>query len=161
MPHQIRDFQINDIESVNKVALLAFSQYKNSYTDWPTLSKKIANMASLAEQSELRVAIVDGIITGAVAYVAPGKPKDFFPAEWAVIRMLVVDPNYRGLGIGKALTTDCLQRALRDTAPLIGLHTSPIMKIALQMYLRMGFRFTQKVTPIHGVPYNIYVKRFD
>lgn len=161
MRYQLRDFQNNDIESVNNVALIAFTQYKNSYTDWPTFSKKIANMSSLAEQAELIVATVDGKIAGAVAYVPPGKVKSIFPTEWAVMRMLVVDPNYRGLVIGKALTTDCIERAIRDTAPIIGLHTSPIMEIALQMYLRMGFQFEQEATPIHGVPYNIYVKRLD
>lgn len=158
MKYQIRNFQKNDVELVNKVALIAFTQYENCYTDWPTFSKRIATMSSLAEQAELIVATVDEKIAGAVAYIPPGKIKGFFPVEWAVIRMLVVDPSYRDLGIGKTLTIDCIQRAICDTAPIIGLHTSPIMKIALQMYLRMGFQFHQEVIPIHGVPYNIYVK---
>jgi ribosomal protein S18 acetylase RimI-like enzyme len=159
MKYQIRDFQNNDSGLINKISLIAFSQYKNSYTGWLTFSKKIANMSSLAEQAELIIATVDEKIAGAVAYVPPGKIKNIFPTEWAIIRMLVVDPNYRGLGIGKALTTECIQRAIRDTAPIIGLHTSPMMDIALEMYLRMGFQFEQEVSPIHGVPYNIYIKR--
>lgn len=158
MKYQLRDYQSVDSIIVNNIALTAFEQYKNHYSDWPNLSNKIANMASLAGQAELIVATIDDNVVGAVAYVPPGKPKGFFPSEWPVIRMLVVNPNYRGLGIGKSLTEECINRAKRDASSLIALHTSPIMEIALSMYLRMGFVFDQKADPIHDVPYNIYVK---
>ena len=61
-----------------------------------------------------------------------------------------------GHGIGRALTEECIRRAERDDAPAIALHTSPIMEVALPMYLRMGFEFVRAVTPIHGVPYGVY-----
>ncbi len=35
------------------------------------------------------------------------------------------------------------------------------MKIALSMYLRMGFKFEQEVSPICGAPYNIYIKHLE
>lgn len=160
LKYEIRDYQLEDSEMVNHIALKAFAQYENNYSDWPLFSKKIANMASLAEESELIVSTIDKKVVGAVVYVPPGKEKNIFPVEWPVIRMLVVDPSYRGLGIGKALTNECISRALRDHAPLIALHTSPIMEVALQMYLRMGFEFERELMPIHGVPYNMYVNRF-
>ena len=75
--------------------------------------------------------------------------------------MLVVDPDYRGIGIGKSLTEECINRAKRDNSPLIALHTSPIMEIALNMYLRMGFIFEKATSPIYDVPYNIYTKRLS
>lgn len=159
MKYQLRDYCPTDSKFINNIALSAFEQYKNQYSDWQTFSNKISNMSSLAEHAELIVATIDDNIIGAVAYVPPGKPKGFFPLEWPVIRMLVVNPDYRGIGIGKSLTEECINRAKRDVSPLIALHTSPIMEIALSMYLRMGFVFEQKAAPIHAVPYNIYIKR--
>jgi ribosomal protein S18 acetylase RimI-like enzyme len=72
--------------------------------------------------------------------------------------MLVVDPAQRGKGVGRALTDECLRRARRDGASVIALHTSPIMTVALSMYLRMGFERLRDAPPIYGVPYAVYLK---
>jgi GNAT superfamily N-acetyltransferase len=105
-------------------------------------------MSDLAERGEIIVAEIDGRIAGGVAYVGPGKPKAaFFDPAWPIIRMLVVDPAARGHGLGRALTEACLHRARRDAAPVIALHTTPIMTVALPMYLRMGFRFLRDAPP--------------
>lgn len=159
MIYKLRDFQVADEKAINDIALAAFKQYEKQYSDWPSFSNKIAKMSALAEHAELIVATIDDKIVGAVAYVPPGKPKQLFPTEWPVIRMLIVDPTFRALGIGKALTQACIGRAIRDSAPLIALHTSPIMEVALGMYLKMGFIFQQETLPIHGVHYNIYIKK--
>ena len=161
MVFRIRNFNTNDSSDVNRIALLAFNQYQQYYKNWEHISKNITNMSALSDQAELIVATSDDVIIGAVVYIPPGKPKNLFPTEWPVIRMLVVDPSYRGNGIGKALTQECILRAKRDASPLIALHTSPIMKIALKMYLDMGFVFERKVTPLYDVPYNIYVMHFS
>lgn len=44
---------------------------------------------------------------------------------------------------------------------MIALHTSPIMTVALPMYLRMGFEYARDAPHLHGVPYRIYLKRLD
>src|SRR5690348_12408944 len=100
--YKLRDFQSTDAETINHIALSAFKQYEKHYSDWPNFSNKIANMATLAEHAELIVATVSNKIVGAVAYVPPEKPKQLFPIEWPIIRMLVVDPAFRGAGIGKS-----------------------------------------------------------
>ena len=38
------------------------------------------------------------------------------------------------------------------------LHTSPIMTVALPMYLKMGFVKAYDAPPIFGVPYAVYTK---
>jgi ribosomal protein S18 acetylase RimI-like enzyme len=134
-------------------------ELRHHYDDWVAFSRHIGNMASLTETGELIVATVLEKVVGAVAYVGPGKKKrEFFPLEWPILRMLVVAPAYRGLGIGRALTEECIRRAERDSAPLIALHTTPIMKVALPMYERMGFTYRHEAPNIFGVPYGIYVK---
>jgi ribosomal protein S18 acetylase RimI-like enzyme len=92
--------------------------------------------------------------------VGPGVEKqEWFDREWPVIRRLVVRPEYRGLGIGRALTDECVRRARRDHATLIALHTTPILDVAFGMYTRMGFTFFRESPPRGGVPYGIYVKQ--
>jgi ribosomal protein S18 acetylase RimI-like enzyme len=104
------------------------------------------------------VAVAGESVCGAVVYMPPGRsnPK-IFPPSWPSIRMLVVAPSRRGHGIGRLLTEACIERARQDEASCIGLHTSPIMSVALPMYLRMGFVRDADLPPIAGAPYARYV----
>ncbi len=160
MSYTLRDFNPADKNSVNAVALAAFKQFQEKYSDWKSFSHHIGEMASLSNSGELIVAVDGDSIVGAVVYVGPHLPKsEYFSAEWPILRMLVVDPAYRGQGIGRALTEECIARAQRDGASVIALHTSSIMEVALPMYQRLGFIFEREVPPIYGVRYSIYLKR--
>jgi ribosomal protein S18 acetylase RimI-like enzyme len=157
---RIRDFREVDADRVNEVALSAFAQFSLLYDDWPAMAAGISNMAALAQRGELIVAEHDGTIVGAVAYIPPDAIKAaYFDPGWPIIRMLVVDPDARGLGAGRALTDACIERARRDGSPVVALHTSPIMTVALPLYLRMGFRKLRDAPPIHGVDYAVYLKQ--
>jgi ribosomal protein S18 acetylase RimI-like enzyme len=158
MDDVVRHFRPSDREEVNRVARAAFSEYERAYQDWPTFSERLARMADLAGQADLMVAEFDGQLAGAVVHVGPGKPRSStFPDDWSLIRMLVVDPAYRGQGIAQQLMAACLRCAIRDGAPVVGLHTSPIMATALRLYTRLGFVRDRELDPIHGVPYARYV----
>lgn len=156
----LRDYQPADADAIVRVALAAFAEFEQHYSDWPLFTANVAKMPELAKTGEIIVAEDCGEIVGAVAYVGPQAPKPaFFDPAWPVIRMLVVDPSTRGKGIGRQLTEECLRRAERDQAPTIALHTTPIMTVALPMYLRMGFVRIGEAPDILGVPYAVYVKR--
>lgn len=159
-PIQLRDFSPTDTDALNTLGVAAFEQFSEAYEDWPGFKAKISTMSSLAQGGEIIVACAaNARIIGAVAYIGPHQPKSsFFPVEWAIMRMLVVAPEARGQGVGRALAQECMERAQRDHAGVMGLHTSPIMSVALPMYLRMGFRFERDAPPIHGVSYGIYTK---
>jgi GNAT superfamily N-acetyltransferase len=155
---RIRDYCGADRERVNEVTLAAFAQLSSYYDDWPAMAAGIGNVAALAERGELIVAEHDNAIIGAVAYIPPRAPKAaYFDPAWPIIRMLVVDPQARGLGAGRALTDACIARARRDGSPIIALHTSPFMAVAPSMYLRMGFTELRDAPPIHGVEYAVYL----
>ena len=57
----------------------------------------------------------------------------------AGIRMLVVDEHARGRGVGRALTEACIERARASGLAEVVLHTTKPMRVAHEMYERMGF----------------------
>ncbi len=157
---EIRAFQPGDAGAVNALAVSAFQQFAAAYADWPAMSANLKKTSSLASVGELIVADTEGRIAGCVVYIPPHQLKaEVFEQNQPIIRMLVVHPDQRGQGVGRALTGECLARARRDGADRIALHTSPIMDTALGMYFRMGFEQVRTALPIFGVPYHVYVKR--
>jgi len=155
----IRDYRSSDADDVNRLAIVAFSQFRGEYLDWPAMLAGLSRTSTLSATGELIVAEAGERIAGAVAYFGPHIEKaPFFDKSWPIIRMLVVDPAARGKGLGHQLTSECIRRATRDRSPIIALHTSPIMTVALPMYLRMGFAKAYDSPPIFGVPYAVYTK---
>jgi GNAT superfamily N-acetyltransferase len=153
----VRDFRSDDANAVNRVALAAWDQYRGLFSDWPRLEKFFANASSLATKSELLVAEHNDSIVGCVGYVSPHRDReDIFDSPWSIIRMLSVDPEARGKGIGRRLSEACIERARRDGASIIGLHTSPVMTVALPMYLRLGFVRHRDIPDRNGLPYAVY-----
>jgi GNAT superfamily N-acetyltransferase len=156
---KIRDYVQSDAEAVNRIALSAFSQFSTRYQDWPAMQASLSKTSALSATGEVIVAEFEQRLAGAVAYFGPDVAKaPFFDQRWPVIRMLVVDPAFRGKGLGHALSAECIARARRDRSPIIALHTSPVMTVALPMYLRMGFVKACDAPPIFGVPYAVYTK---
>lgn len=153
----IRPFKPEDSGPLNQVAVEAFSQFEHHYSDWDSLITAVGKMANLAESANLFVAEDNGNIVGGVALVPPNdNPNSHFDKTWAAIRMLVVSPEARGKGVGRALTEACIEHAKQSQVKTIGLHTSPIMEIALAMYQRMGFEKFKSIDPIFGVEYRVY-----
>lgn len=74
----------------------------------------------------------------------------------AGIRLLGVRPQARGLGVGKALTLACLERARALGRDKVVLHTTGAMQLAWAMYERLGFQrapdldFQQEALPVFG-----------
>src|ERR1700682_6156547 len=156
---RIRDYENSDAEDLNRIAVSAFDQYREQYQDWPAMLAGLSKTSALSATGEIIVAEFQKQFAGAVAYFGPNSQKaPFFDQRWPVIRMLVVDPSFRGKGLGRALSMECLARERRDGSPIIALHTSPIMTVALRMYLRMGFVKAYDAPPIFGVAYAVYTK---
>ena len=54
-------------------------------------------------------------------------------------RLLAVDPQARGQGVGEALVRACVDVCLRDAAQALVLWTRPTMTAAQRLYERLGF----------------------
>ena len=69
---------------------------------------------------------------------------------------LCVNPIYRGLGVGKTLTNECIRLAKVSGNKQVILHTTQAMKIAWGLYVKIGFQrstdldFSQEGFPIFG-----------
>jgi ribosomal protein S18 acetylase RimI-like enzyme len=157
---EVRAATADDHAAIDALALEAWQVLKPGYDPerWGELLVSIGKMSTLSSDGRLFVAMTSEQVSGAVGYMPPGcsNPR-IFPREWPSIRMLVVRPSHRGRGIGKALMNACIGAAIADGARCIGLHTSPIMEVALPMYLRMGFIKDADLPPIAGAPYARYV----
>jgi GNAT superfamily N-acetyltransferase len=149
-----------DAAEVDDLVIAAFEQFRSEYSDWPAMQVGLRRMSMLAEIGEIIVAERSDRVIGGVAYIPPkGLKAPFFDASWPIIRMLIADPGAPGGDIGRALTEERIDRARRDGSHVIALHTSPIMNVALPMYLRMGFHLVRNAPPLYGVPYAVYLKR--
>jgi len=156
---RLRDYEGADAEDLNRIAVAAFDQFRDQYEDWPAMLAGLSKTSDLSASGEVIVAEFQDNFVGAVAYFGPNSQKAaFFDQRWPIIRMLIVDPAFRGRGIGRALSDECIARAKRDGAPIIALHTSPVMSVALPMYLKMGFAKAYDAPPIFGVAYAVYTK---
>jgi GNAT superfamily N-acetyltransferase len=156
---RLRDYESADAEDLNRIAVSAFDQFRDHYDDWPAMRAGLSKTSALSVSGEVIIAELQHKPAGAVAYFGPNSQKAaFFDQRWPIIRMLIVDPACRGKGIGRALSDECIARAKRDGSPIIALHTSPIMSVALPMYLKMGFAKAYDAPPIFGVAYAVYTK---
>ena len=137
-------------ETARALLAAAYAQYEEALPpeNWRRYRADILDLEGRSGTSDLLVAELDGAIVGCVNYYPPGLevsyPSDSFsepwPREWSAFRLLAVDPSARGLGIGRALTEECLARSRAQGAPAVGLHTTPFMNVARALYERMGFR---------------------
>ncbi|WP_420322963.1 GNAT family N-acetyltransferase [Flagellimonas sp.] len=55
-------------------------------------------------------------------------------------RLLAVHPDGRGLGVGKALSLTCIEKAKKKNHENVVIHTTEYMKVAWKMYEKLGFK---------------------
>ena len=100
----------------------------------------LRDAAIRAREAVLLVAIDGTVVLGSVTYATGGTPlAQRATAHEAELRMLGVDPAYRGRGVAEALVAECIDRARRDGVRRIVLSTQPEMLAAQRLYSRLGF----------------------
>jgi ribosomal protein S18 acetylase RimI-like enzyme len=142
----IRDAGQADHPRAARLLSLAYAEYLRFGDEEPGwveyVSNEVPDISSRSEDTLIVAENGSGELLACVTYVAPGRSpvtKQGLPVEWAVIRLLAVDPGARRRGLGRSLTEECIARARRDGARVVGLHTVTEMEVAHGLYERMGF----------------------
>nr|WP_245998099.1 GNAT family N-acetyltransferase [Aquisalibacillus elongatus] len=144
----LRDAAQDEIPMVRKQRLQAYQEYTsilNSF-HWEALSGTLSSDADLETEVDVIIAeTTEGIILGSVV-LFPAKTMaygDWTDAlDYPEIRMLAVNPEARGKGIGKKLVNECVRRTKEKGFTKIGLHTGSFMTNAMKLYEGMGFKRT-------------------
>ncbi|MCJ7467186.1 MAG: GNAT family N-acetyltransferase [Maribacter sp.] len=168
---KIRNAQDKEFESVGKLTVNVYSQLEGfpKESEQPDYYKMLLQVGKGIEKenTELLVAISDDAkVVGAVEYFSNlknygsgGTISEIKNASG--FRLLAVDPQQRGKGIGKLLTKACIERAKKHGQHQLFIHSTESMKIAWGMYEKLGFTrypaidFAQGDLPVFGFKLHI------
>jgi ribosomal protein S18 acetylase RimI-like enzyme len=136
----IRPVEPADYDALARITLEAYEGNRDDLGD--DYRDELRNVAGRAAACPLLVAVApDGGVLGGVAYVpGPDNPMSELERDGeAGIRMLAVDPDAQGLGVGRALTVACLHRAREEGRSGMALYTRPANVPAQRLYASLGF----------------------
>src|SRR5215211_313582 len=140
---EVRDAGRSDLPAVRRVLLGAYQEYAEVLAPavFGRYLTDILDVQGRTGAGRQLVATDGGRVVGTVTFYADAGQEGFgWPAGWAGLRALGVEPAARGQGIGQALVRACLERARAGGAPVLCLHTAEFMTAAVAMYERLGFR---------------------
>ena len=152
---------INDIDHLQELGIIAYAQFQSALTpdNWDIFNGNLQDKQKFIDILKIAncfVCINNEKIIG-VAYIVPsGNPTNLFKADWCYIRMVGVNPKYRGQGIAKALTQMCINFAKQSNEKIIALHTSEFMDAARHIYEGIGFKVLKEIPPLFGKKYWLY-----
>jgi ribosomal protein S18 acetylase RimI-like enzyme len=142
----IRRARPTETEVLARLLVGAFAELERGFywpDGWDSYLRGVADVEGRQDRAQLWVAELDGSIVGSVDYYPPGNtgyhPAITFPPSWAALRCLAVDPERRGVGVGRSLVEHLVVLARRDQATKLVLHSIPTMTVAVGLYERMGF----------------------
>ena len=123
-----------------------------SSVNWEPYLARIADVADRAQRTTVLVATVNGAIAGSATLELDGRTNpewtEPLAADEAHLRMLGVDPAYRGRGVARHLVVACLEVARAHGKRVLTLETTAVMTAAQQLYASMGFDSTgERLTP--------------
>jgi ribosomal protein S18 acetylase RimI-like enzyme len=148
-------------ETLKQLGILSYSQFSSILepADWNTMDRFLNNdnmWDKLVNGSKIFVCEDGGKLIGMAYLVPSGNPTHIYPADWSYVRMVGVDPGYRGRGIAKRLTQVCVDYARQSNEKIVGLHTSEKMDEARHIYESIGFSIYKEIEPIYGMKYWLY-----
>lgn len=162
----IRDVQPAEYEPLGELMVAVYSQLDGfpAPDEQPRYYELLKNIWTFAGKKDARVLVAltqQEELVGGVVYF--GDMAEYGSGGSATretnasgIRLLAVDPAFRGSGAGRALTNFCIALAREKGHANVILHTTQAMKLAWGLYERMGFvrsvdlDFMQEELPVFG-----------
>jgi GNAT superfamily N-acetyltransferase len=164
--YRVRNAKHYEFSELGKLMVQVYSQLEGfpTTTEQPIYYKMLANIGELTSKpkTELLVAVSsDNKIVGGVVYFGDMK---YYGSEGIAtkeqnasgFRLLAVDTLFRGHGIGKLLTNECIKKAIENKQNQLIIHSTKSMQIAWKMYENLGFKrsvdldFLQGELPVFG-----------
>lgn len=140
----IRDARADERAAIAQLTLAAYAEYATIMAPdaWAGLAQAVRTALASDAAAERIVAEQDGALVGSVLLYPPQVDTyhgALAPTSVPEVRLLAVAPHARGLGVGRALMHECIERARRAGATELGLHTSDSLRVAVHLYERLGF----------------------
>lgn len=156
-----RTGSMNDFAALLQLGILSYAEFEKVLPPdgWQMLNKNLhdeTRLLSVIETSTTFLCEHNNTIVGMAYLVPTGNPNHIYPADWSHIRMVGVHPGYRGLGIARTLTQQCIDLARSTGEKVIALHTSEVMDAARHVYESLGFKVYKEIDKIFGVRYWLY-----
>ncbi|KAF2078851.1 GNAT family N-acetyltransferase [Flavobacterium sharifuzzamanii] len=162
----IRNAFPSEFEEIGKLLIHVYSQLEGfpKENEQPNYYKMLANIGDFTKlpDTELLVATDEySTILGAVVFF---NDMQYYGSggiatqekNAAGFRLLAVDANTRGKGIGKLLTQECIKKTTENHQNQLIIHSTLSMKTAWKMYENLGFKrsedldFMQGELPVFG-----------
>ncbi len=143
MAIEVRVAQPDEYATAGAITAAAYREFaREGSADWDDYLRKIEDVADRAPRTTILIATGSGRILGSATLELDGRTDDHHgtlePHE-AHIRMLGVDPDARGRGVGRALMRACEERAIAAGRSLMTLDTTARMAAARRMYEELGY----------------------
>lgn len=167
----IRDLRAEESDALGQLMVEVYSHLEGfpSTEEQPRYYELLAHIGRFTEKKDTRVLVAltpKGELVGGIVYF--GDMAEYGSGGTATaeknasgIRLLGIDPQFRGMGAGKALTLACIQLAREKGHAQVILHTTQAMQIAWKMYEHLGFArsedldFLQQGFPVFGFRLNL------
>jgi len=131
-----KNIEIQEIAKVDDELVSAMTrlvpQLSNSN---PPPDRSVLEEIVASDSSILIAAFIDGVIVGSLTLIVFSIPT----GKRAWIEDVVVDENYRNIGIGEALNQEAINIARRLGAKTVDLTSRPSREAANRLYSRLGF----------------------
>ncbi len=147
--YKFREAEKNEFESLGKLMVQVYARLEGfpSKEEQPDYYERLRNVGSFAAfpKAKLFVAVSEkGKVDGGVVYFGD---MSFYGAggeattrqNAAAFRLLAVNPEIQGKGLGKGLIDRCLKQAREEDHDYMVIHSTKTMMVAWKMYERMGF----------------------
>ncbi len=144
------------------LAIASWSPFADELTEkhWKSLSSTIHDLKSFKKLEANAKSFVcednTGVLVGMAFLVSSGNPTEIYQANWSYIRFLSVHPDCARNGIGKHLSTLCIEAARSSGEQVIALHTSEMMPKAIKLYESLGFEVLREIDRRLGKRYWLY-----
>jgi len=164
--YTVRNARPEEFSTIGQLRVEVYSRLEGfpKRSEQPDYYEMLANIGEITKKphTELVVAVTPGgRIAGAVVYFSDmssyGSGVTATSEKNASgFRLLAVDPEARGRGVGKLLTEACINKARKDKNEQLIIHSTKFMQVAWKMYEKLGFKrsedldFMQGELPVFG-----------